>query len=234
MDADADYYERCGYHPTVAAAWLLSGNRARASLVPADGCFDFIVEEDVYGRRSAFVYTPVTKAHWVRSEVGTRVFGVRVQSGHGASVVDCESELRQLVEPNRDEGSIFLNKLESLVASSANTCSPPDIIREFVSSARATEGCQRLTSPSSGKVERELQRACRRWLGLPPKVFLRIERAWAARHAIRMGHPLAAVAANLGYADQAHLTREVRHLLGVTPRELRPVGILQESGTRNR
>jgi AraC-like DNA-binding protein len=36
------------------------------------------------------------------------------------------------------------------------------------------------------------------------------------------------VAADLGYADQAHLTREIRELLGLKPRELRPVGILQD------
>jgi AraC-like DNA-binding protein len=36
------------------------------------------------------------------------------------------------------------------------------------------------------------------------------------------------LAADLGYADQAHLTREVHSLLGVTPRQLRSVGILQD------
>jgi AraC-like DNA-binding protein len=85
----------------------------------------------------------------------------------------------------------------------------------------------RLTGISAAR-ERELQRACRRWLGLSPKAFLRIERVWAAREAIRGGGPLAMIAAELGYADQAHLAREVRELLGVTPRALRPVGILQD------
>jgi AraC-like DNA-binding protein len=234
MDTDADYHERCGHHPRVAAAWLLPGKRASASLVPADGCFDFIVEEDTHGRRSAFVYTPVTTAHWVRSEVGTRMFGVRLRPGYGAALVDCEGELRQLIERDQGDGLTLLDKLESLVVSSTNASSPPAIVHEFVSSARASAGNHRLTSASPGKVERELQRACHRWLGLRPKVFLRIERAWAARGAIRMGQPLAAVAADLGYADQAHLTRDVRQLLGVTPRELRPVGILQDSSTPNR
>lgn len=69
---------------------------------------------------------------------------------------------------------------------------------------------------------------------MPPKSFLRIERAWAARAAIGEGTPLAAVAADLGYADQAHMTRDVHALLGLTPRELRAVGFLQDSFRPNR
>ena len=92
----------------------------------------------------------------------------------------------------------------------------------------------RLTGGLAASRERELQRACRRWLGLSPKAFLRIERVWAARAEIRAGAALATVAADLGYADQAHLTREVRALLGVTPRDLRPVGILQDVAAPSR
>jgi AraC-like DNA-binding protein len=60
------------------------------------------------------------------------------------------------------------------------------------------------------------------------KSFLRIERVWAAHHAIRAGTPLAQAAAELGFADQAHLSREVKALLGVSPRSLRAVGNLQD------
>jgi AraC-like DNA-binding protein len=41
-----------------------------------------------------------------------------------------------------------------------------------------------------------------------------------------VGTPLAAVAAGCGYADQAHLSREVRALVGTTPSDL-----LRESAT---
>jgi AraC-like DNA-binding protein len=46
---------------------------------------------------------------------------------------------------------------------------------------------------------------------------LRMNRALAAA---RTGLPLASVAAQTGYADQAHLTREIRALTGVPPRAL--------------
>jgi AraC-like DNA-binding protein len=126
-------------------------------------------------------------------------------------------------------------ELESLVVSAVEEhAGPPNILADFIAHARATAGSVRLTSPSSTRRERELQRACRRWLGVTPKAFLRIERAWAARDAIRAGTSLAAIAADLGYSDQAHLTRDVRELLGVTPRQLRPVGILQDSARPHR
>jgi len=234
MNADAEYQERAGQHPSVAAAWCLAPAEASSSLIPADGCFDLIVEEDAHGRRSAFVYTPVTSAHWVASAAGTRVLGIRVRPGFGAALVDCERELQRLVARDERDEPTALDHLEALVVSATSAVVPPGLIREFVAMAQAAAGSHRLTTASTGGAERELQRACRRWLGLTPKSFLRIERAWAARGAIREGQPLAAVAADLGYADQAHLTREIRQLFGVTPRELRPVGILQDSRKRRR
>ncbi len=113
---------------------------------------------------------------------------------------------------------------------SRGTRKQPSVVADFVGQARASAGAMRLTGSSVAR-ERELQRACHVWLGLSPRVSLRIERVWAARAAIRAGGPLAMIAGDLGYADQAHLTREVRELLGVAPRELRPVGILQDLPT---
>ena len=59
--------------------------------------------------------------------------------------------------------------------------------------------------------------------GFGPKRYGRLRRFERALRAIRAGgaDPLARVAADLGYADQAHLSREVREFSGVTPGELR-------------
>jgi AraC-like DNA-binding protein len=45
----------------------------------------------------------------------------------------------------------------------------------------------------------------------------RVIRFGRALEEIRSGAPLAQVAASCGYADQAHLSREVRALAGTTP-----------------
>lgn len=81
-----------------------------------------------------------------------------------------------------------------------------------------------------GDVARELGWSHRRLIagfrdevGLPPKLVARIARFERAR-AVIAAHPeadLAGVAARCGYADQAHLSREVRDLAGTTPAHLR-------------
>jgi AraC-like DNA-binding protein len=58
-------------------------------------------------------------------------------------------------------------------------------------------------------------------VGLPPKAAARVIRFDRAVAALRSGTPrIAEVAAACGYADQPHLTREIRALAGVTPVEL--------------
>jgi len=73
---------------------------------------------------------------------------------------------------------------------------------------------------------RQLQRRFREQVGYGPKLLARVlrvqrflersERAAKARSAV----PLASLAWELGYADQAHLTRDCRELSGLTPRAL--------------
>ncbi|MCL9758476.1 helix-turn-helix transcriptional regulator [Frankia sp. AiPa1] len=71
-----------------------------------------------------------------------------------------------------------------------------------------------------GLSERQLLRRSRRAFGYGPMTLARILRLQDALRAARLGHGLASVAAMTGYADQAHLAREVRALTGVTATHL--------------
>lgn len=57
-------------------------------------------------------------------------------------------------------------------------------------------------------------------VGLTPKVYCRVRRLQRALPGVG-ARPLAEVAIDAGYSDQAHLSREFRALAGVTPREYR-------------
>lgn len=66
--------------------------------------------------------------------------------------------------------------------------------------------------------ERTLQRACTETLGHGPKWLSRRVRLQEVALALtRPGAELGAIAAELGYADQSHLTRDFRRATGLTP-----------------
>jgi AraC-like DNA-binding protein len=75
----------------------------------------------------------------------------------------------------------------------------------------------------------QLRRRCLRTLGVTPKAlqrtlrfqgFLALAQAGAAPTGRRNADGLSGLAVDVGYADQAHLTRECVRLTGQTPREL--------------
>jgi AraC-like DNA-binding protein len=70
-----------------------------------------------------------------------------------------------------------------------------------------------------GLSERTLRRRCETAFGYGPKTLARILRFQRFLRLLRHSDKprLAALAAASGFADQAHLTREVRDLSGLTP-----------------
>jgi AraC-like DNA-binding protein len=58
-------------------------------------------------------------------------------------------------------------------------------------------------------------------LGLPPHAYLTQVRVRHARRLLAQGHPIVSVANATGFADQSHLTRHFKRILGVTPGQYR-------------
>lgn len=66
--------------------------------------------------------------------------------------------------------------------------------------------------------ERQLQRVVRRYLGLTPKWLIQRRRLHEATDRLKHGTmSLAGLAAELGYTDQAHFTRDFRRVTGYSP-----------------
>ncbi|MBM2614364.1 AraC family transcriptional regulator [Actinoplanes sp. LDG1-06] len=70
---------------------------------------------------------------------------------------------------------------------------------------------------------RQLQRLCGDYVGVSPKWVIRRARLHEASDRIQAGTPvdLGALAADLGYSDQAHLTRDFTAMVGVPPASYR-------------
>lgn len=77
-----------------------------------------------------------------------------------------------------------------------------------------------------GVSARTPQRLARRYVGLPPGTMIRRRRLQEAAERLRNapGTDIASVAADLGYADHAHLTADFRGVLGFTPSWYRDAG----------
>ena len=62
-----------------------------------------------------------------------------------------------------------------------------------------------------------LLRAFRAELGMPPHAYLESVRIRHAQRLIEAGRPLAAIADEVGFSSQSHLTRRFKQIIGVTP-----------------
>ena len=68
---------------------------------------------------------------------------------------------------------------------------------------------------------RTVNREWRRLVGMPPGQYAKLMRVHRALEGIREGRPMAWVASECGYADQAHLARQIKEVAGLPPSRLR-------------
>lgn len=89
-----------------------------------------------------------------------------------------------------------------------------ELIRVSGGTLRVSDLSERL-----GISRRQLERAFKHALGLTPKRYLQIARLNVVWNLMRGGdhHGLADIAYRAGYSDQAHLTRDMKRLIGVQP-----------------
>ena len=107
-------------------------------------------------------------------------------------------------------------------------CGPVDPEGELANAAAdlAEQGRARTVAELAAQVgvgERQLQRICRRRIGLSPKWLLQRRRLQEAAARLGAADPpaLADLAAGLGYTDQAHFTRDFTTVLGRPPGRFR-------------
>lgn len=104
-----------------------------------------------------------------------------------------------------DEAGLLANAMEDLVAGDPTVVRVEQVARHLHVSTRA------------------VQRLAHRHVGLPPLAIVRRYRLQEAARRLREepSTTVAEVAAELGYADHAHLTRDFRQVLGLSPRDYR-------------
>jgi len=192
------------------------------------------------------VVGPLTRPLVEMLEPGTTIVGVRFRPGAAAAVLGLPaSELvDQTVESDELLGRAA-GVTRELVAGSASPAAGLALLQRQVMGRLAdatdpdpliAEAVQRLMPWRDGDVgslrstlsisERQLRRRCRASVGLAPKVlhrllrfqgFLAMTQQALAQGQRPTGDGLAMLAAEAGYTDQSHLTRECLRLTGQTP-----------------
>jgi AraC-like DNA-binding protein len=227
-------------HPFVACTWERRAPTvvARAARVMPDGCIDL-----VWRGGELIVAGPDSESWLSRLRPGETVVGLRLRPGIAGSVLGMPaSELRNerpLVESVWGRSGSELAErigiaeatqrrrelLEAEVTRRLAAAKPPDPL--VLSAAR------RLGFPGSrvgalsqglGLSERQLLRRFNDAVGYGPKTLdrvLRFQRFRSRATTVADGdEALARVAPELGYSDQAHLSRECMQLSGLTPKQL--------------
>jgi AraC-like DNA-binding protein len=126
---------------------------------------------------------------------------VTAEPDEAARVALLAAALEQAVNPERREPALS-------VAGVARLAESDRMVR------RLGDLCER-----SGLGQRTLQRMFLQYAGVSPTWVIRRYRLLEAAETVREGKPVswAEIAAALGYADQAHLTRDFRAAIGQTP-----------------
>ncbi len=218
------YVERATKLPHVIAWHSVVPPGCPPERILPDGCLDVIWHDG-----SVFIAGPDTTAQLGVASPGSRFFALRFAAGTGPGVLGVPadeltdrqvpldavcpaSEVRRLAEAT--------DPIAALEAFTLRRWHEPD--RAMV----AVAACARAGRPvgaiaeQCGLSSRHLQRRCRSSFGYGPKTLARILRLQSAVALARAGRPFADVSVTAGYADQAHLARDVRALAGVPLGEL--------------
>jgi len=219
----------------VACAWaqVTDSSAERTGLVLPDGCTDLIWEQG----RGAYVAGPDTGPVATTMAAGAIVLGVRFRPSAGGPALGIPlSELRDLRADLADLRPAQARQLTAALDPEIAAAQMLDMTAALVADAapdpEVTWAARLLRDPAAraedvaaevGLSLRQLRRRCQATVGYGPKTLQRVLRF--RRFVARVdAHPdvldLAAIAAETGYADQAHLSRECGRLAGLTPAAL--------------
>jgi AraC-like DNA-binding protein len=199
--------------------------RAGAQRIVPDGCLDLIV-----GEGQVFVAGPDTHAWQTEQAPGTTLHGIRFRPGQaprvlGAAADELLNQRVDLADLWGHRGTLTTERLLSRPSSlvevvAENLETGPDRELDALIGALTT-GVSRVSVAIShlSTSERQLRRRFTQAVGYGPATYLRVARFSRAVEQAGRTPNLASLAADAGYADQAHLSRDCRELTGITPGE---------------
>ena len=202
----------------VACCWNQEVVDGRVQRVIPDGYADILMYEtgrvDVVGLQDAVALPELPS--------GTKIYGVRLRPEAVAAAFHIPGdELLNLTIAGEDLlGSLQVRSLthQSGLDEWIRSVEPDD--RTAFATNQLGSSTVSETADELGITSRQLRRVFVDNVGLTPKTYQRVLRLQRFIAEGEQWHHLATAAVNAGYADQSHLTREVRELTGLTPARL--------------
>ncbi|MGV9254145.1 helix-turn-helix domain-containing protein [Streptomyces sp. NPDC003697] len=209
-----------------AVVWRKVPVASGAGLVLPDGCMDLLWSEGrlLVAGPDTRAYGPAgPPAHWA----GVRFFPGTAHALLGVPAHELRDRRVDLAElwpaavVRRLRGRIGAAAdpaaaLEEVALERAADAGPPDPLPGRMVAALAAGRPVAATADELGVGARQLHRRCLTAFGYGPKTLARVLRLQRALALARDGVPFAETAARAGFADQAHLARDVRELAGTT------------------
>jgi AraC-like DNA-binding protein len=200
----------------------------RVSRILPDGCIDLI-----WSQGQIFVAGPDTAARSVRTPAGVAYVAVRFAPGQAPALLGVPADELCDAQPELDDlwparGRRMAERISAaehrpaafaeLVRAEFGRCEyRPDLLMREAARCLGRGQPVEEVAAAVGLSPRQLLRRSRHAFGYGPKTLARVLRLGRAVALVRLGTALAEVAVRAGYADQAHLTRDVRALAGVPP-----------------
>jgi AraC-like DNA-binding protein len=233
--------------PFVEHYWLSLHNVAQVHPVIPDGRVDIVLEV-TEAAWQGWAYGSTTKPTGLGCTPGCHYLGVRFRPGQSRhflrasahELTDRREDLRHLLRVPAEALAAQVSRGDALAEIDRRLAAllhdaPPEEHQadQMVRDIEAAHGVLRLGELAArlGRSPRRLQRLFLETVGVTPKFFSLITRARrAAQLMAAPGRtPLADVAAQAGYADQSHMTRDFVRLAGVSPARWQ-AAFLQDAG----
>ena len=190
--------------------WRFTARERLAVRVAPDGCRDLIVVAPRAGAPACFVSALADATETPEFAPGDRAIGVRLRPG---AQFDERELLALLRDGERAEDRDLFDAIGNAVRLDVQVRDALDCLQE----APTLMTAQRRLGVSERSLERLLSLRTQRG----PLFWRNLARARRCARALASAAPLAQLAAGHGYADQAHMARDLRRWFGAPPTQLR-------------
>ena len=207
-----EYEERQSASRFVDVIWRTHDTSDGTYLAAADACWDMVFIRSAEGNR-ALLSGPSSKITPVPYRAGNWNVGIRFHRGSFLTHVPTTAMVDTTETLPMPTGESFLLAGDEWPMPTYE--SADDFVAELVGDDPVVMAALRGDDP--GLNRRSVQRHVSRVTGLRANQIRQIVRARSASERLQRGESILDVAHDLGYADQAHLTRDLRRMTGFTP-----------------